>query len=465
MGILDYITIAVYLLGMLGVGIWASRKVHNTKDFAVGGKTIGPFVIICSSVATASGASTCMGQAGIAYTDGFSALWLVIAWTIGMLFLAVFAKRMYATGANSISEIFFKIQGNAAGRMCAVFALLYCLGTLTAQMMGMGTVIELMLGDGVGYQLAVIIGGAITILYTLQGGFFAVAYTDAIQTSILGFSMLVVLPLVLFTGTAETVLAAAETVFTPGTFNLFHGVSFLSLAAVVCKYTFSACTGIPYIQRVLAARNSKEAVTNQLWAAFGFAVMGGLVMVFAVFARQLFPASDRPETVLVQIIVQHFPVFLAGLGIAGMCAAVMSTVDSYLLVISQIFSHDICGWFMKDLTEEKEFKIQKASTIVAGLFAMTVALYMTSILKVYELAASIYSSAMFFPFILSLYWKHTTPAGAISGMCAGGAVAIVLQFVPAMSFDPVIVGNLTSLVMTVLVTMATKKSELPTIKP
>ncbi len=460
MHVADYVVIAIYLFAMVGIGLWSSKKVHNNKDFAVGGKTIGPFVLICSSIATAAGAGACMGQAGSAYTSGFGTLWLAIAWAIGMFILALLSKRMYRTGANSISEVFQKIHGNAAGRMCAVFALLYLLGSLTTQMMGMGTVLELMLGDGVGYQLAVLIGGTITILYTLQGGFFAVAYTDAAQTIILGVSLLVVLPIVLFTGAADTALATMETVFTPGTFNLFHGVTFLGLATIICKYTFSACTGIPYVQRVLASRNVKEARSNMMWASLGYGLFGTLVMIFAVFARMLLPNMARPETVIVEMIVSKFPTLLAGLGIAGLVAAVMSSVDSLLLVVSQIFAHDICGWLLSDLTDEKEFKIQKITTVVAGILSMTVALFMTSILKMFELAASIYSSAIFFPFILSLFWKHTTAAGAISGMCAGGAVAIVLQFVPTTGIDPVILGNATSLFMTVVVTMATKKSEL-----
>ncbi len=389
MHFLDYATIGVYLLAMIGIGVWASKKIHNTKDFAVGGKTIGPFVIICSSIATASGAGACMGQAGAAYTQGFSALWMVIAWAIGMAMLGVFSKRMYNTGANSISEIFSNIHGNAAGRMCAIFALIYCFSSLTSQMMGMGTVIELILGDGVGYELAVIIGATITILYTLQGGFFAVAYTDAAQAIILGVSMLIVLPWVLFTGVAETSLEVIESVLTPDTFDWMDGLSGTALAAVLVKYTFSACTGIPYIQRVLAARNAKEAVSNQFYAALGYGIFGAAVMIFAVYARVFFPTLDRPETIIVQTMISKFPVVLAGLGIAGLIAAVMSTVDSYLLVISQIFSHDICGWIMKDLTEEKEFKIQRITTVASGLITMTIALFMTSILTVFEFGATV----------------------------------------------------------------------------
>ncbi len=402
-----------------------------------------------------------MGQAGSAYTNGFSALWLVIAWAFGMAMLGVFSKRMYNTGATSVPEIFENIHSEAAGRVCAIFALIYCFSTLTSQMIAMGTVIELMLGSSVvGYQLAVLVGGTITILYTLQGGFYAVAYTDMAQTIILGVCILVVLPIIVISGVAEASLEMMDVVMTAGTFDLMDGISVTALAVVVCKYTFSACTGIPYVQRVLASRNAKEAKSNMMWAALGYGFFATLVMVFAVFARMLLPNLARPETVIVEMIVNKFPVILSGLGIAGLVAAVMSSVDSLLLVFSQIFAHDICGWFLQDLTEEKEFKIQKITTVVAGVLAMTVALFFTSVLQMFELATSIYSSAIFFPFILSLFWKHTTAAGAIAGMCAGGAVSIILQFYPTNVIDPVILGNLSSLVMTFVVTMATKKSEL-----
>ncbi|MFI3312963.1 MAG: sodium:solute symporter family protein [Eubacteriales bacterium] len=458
---LDYITIGLYLVAMIGIGIWASKRIHNSKDFSVGNKSIGPFVIICSSIATASGAGTCMGQAGSAYTNGFSALWLVIAWAFGMAMLGVFSKRMYNTGANSVPEIFEKIHNDTAGRVCAIFALVYCFATLTSQMIAMGTVIELMFGNSaVGYQLAVLIGGTITILYTLQGGFYAVAYTDMAQTIILGVCLLIVLPFIIMSGVAETSLEMIDSVMTAGTFDLMDGISLTALAVVICKYTFSACTGIPYIQRVLAARNAKEAVSNQFYAAAGYCIFGGIVMILAVYARVFFPTIDRPETIIVQVIVQKFPVILAGLGISGLIAGVMSTVDSYLLVISQMFSHNICGWFMKDMTDEKEFKIQRITTVVAGVVTMAIALFMTSILTVFEFGATIYSSAMFFPFILSLYWKKITATGTVSGMCVGGIVAIILQMFPIAGTDAVLVGNFTALVATVAVSLATQNSKI-----
>ncbi len=459
MSAIDYGVIILYLLGMLAIGFWASKKVHTTDDFALGGRSIGPFFITCSCIATASGASTCLGQAGAAYTDGFSALWLVFAWSIGMLMLTLLAKRIYRTGAGSIPEVFRILHGNEAGRVCAVFAIIYCFSTLIAQMIGMGTVLYLMLGNTtITYELAIIIGGLVTIAYTLQGGFFAVAYTDTAQTIVLVISMIIVFPIVVLSGTAEVALETVEAVLTPGTFNLFYGVSFLSLAAIICKYTFAACTGIPYIQRVLASRNENEAQSSQVYATIGYTIFGSVVMVVAVYARLLYPNIEQPETISLQVIVSNFPVVLAGLGIAGLIAAVMSTIDSYLLVVSQIFSRDICGWLVKDMTPEKEFKIGRGMTVFAGLTTMLIALKVTSVLAMFELAATVYSSAVFFPFIFSLFWKKTTAKGVVAGMISGGSVAIILQFVPNLAFDPVIMGNVVSCIVTFTVSLATQRA-------
>ncbi len=454
MALLDYIVIALYLLAMIGIGVLSSKKIHDADDFALGGRSVHPFIIICSSIATAAGASACLGQAGTAYLNGLNTLWLAIAWGIGMLMLALIAKPIYRTGAASIPDVFHKLQGDTAGRICAIFAMIYCISTLTAQMMGMGTVILLMFGtETITYELAVIIGGLITILYTLQGGFFAVAYTDTAQTFILTLSMVIIFPIVTLNGMASASLDAIEAVYTTGSFNIFYGVSFLSLATVICKYTFSACTGIPYMQRVLASRNEKEAKNSMLIAALGYTIFGCVVMIFAVVARVLFPDLAQEETIVLRVITEHFPVVLAGLGIAGLVAAVMSSIDSYLLVISQIFSHDICGWFKKDIPQQTELKIERITTVVSGLIALFVALHLTSVLAMFEFGATIYSAAIFFPFILSLFWKKTTAFGAICGMVAGGAAAIVLQFVSFGGIDAVILGNLISLAATVGATL------------
>ncbi|MFI3213134.1 MAG: sodium:solute symporter family protein [Eubacteriales bacterium] len=460
MGVLNYGVILLYLVGMIAIGVYASKKVHGSSDFAIGGRSIGPFVITCSSIATAAGASACMGQAGSAYLNGFSSLWLGIAWAIGMLILGLMGKRIYATGAESIPEVFHKLHGNTAGKMCAIFAIIYSLSTLTAQMMGMGTVLQLMLGENViTYEAAVIVGGVITIIYTLQGGFFAVAYTDTAQAIILGVSMMIILPIVVMSGMANVALETVETVFTPGSFNIFYGVSFVSLAVVICKYTFSACTGIPYIQRVLASRNEKEARNSQIYAAIGYMIFSCVVMILAVFARSMFPTMEREETIILEVIVQKFPVVLAGLAIAGLIAAVMSSIDSYLLVVSQIFTTELCGFFVKDMDEKKTFRIERISTVVTGVVTMLIAIQLTSILSMFEVGATIYSSAMFFPFVLALYWKKVTTPGVVSGMVAGGVAAIVLQFVPNPIIDPVIFGNICSLIGTVAVSLCYKQKE------
>lgn len=453
---LDYIVIALYLLAMVFIGIYASKKIHGADDFALGGRSVHPFFIICSSIATASGAGACLGQAGTAYLNGFGTLWLAITWSIGMLMLALIAQRIYNTGGDSIPDVFRKLHGDTAGRFCAIFAVIYCISTLIAQMMGMGNVILLMVGtENLTYELAVILGGAITILYTLQGGFYAVAYTDTAQTIILVGSMLVIAPIVIFSGMASASVEMLETVFTAGSFDLFYGVTFLSLAAVICKYTFAACTGIPYMQRVLASRNAKEGQNSMIYAAIGYCIFSVVVMVLAVYARVYYPALEAEETIMLKIITEQFPVVLAGLGIAGLVAAVMSTIDSYLLVIGQIFARDICGWFMKDMSKETEFKIQRGTTVVAGVLALSIALHLTSVLTMFELGATIYSSAMFFPFILSLYWKRMNAKAAICGMVAGGVTAIAMQFVSLGGIDPVIFGNGISLVATVVVAFAT----------
>ncbi len=454
MEFLDYALMVLYLLVMVAIGFWASKKIKTTDDFALGGRTLTPFVIICSSVATATGAGACLGQAGRGYDEGFSALWLVIAWAIGMFALALMAKKIHRTGAVSISGIFEKYHGKSVGRMCSVYTLVYSIGTLISQIMGMGTVLQLLLNDiGMSYTLAVIIGGTITILYTLQGGFLAVAYTDTIQMIILGVSVAIVFPIVVLSGMAETSLQTIEAVFTPGTFDLFHNTSFMSLLAVICIYTFSACTGIPYIQRVLASRTDKEARTSQIIASFGYLIVGGVVVIAAVLARSIFPEIDDSQTVVVKTIIEHFPTVLAGLGIAGLIAAVMSSVDSYLIVVSQIFTQDIYGWVVKDMTPKKEIKVCRISTVAFGVIALLIALAFNSILVVFEFTTAIYSAAIFFPFILTLYWKKTKPNAIIMGMIAGSLVALFFKVFPMAGIDGVILGNSISLIVTVVASL------------
>ncbi len=456
MSVVDYGVIVLYLIGMVAIGMFASKKIHKSSDFSLGGRTLSPFVITCSAIATCAGAGTCMAYAGKAYNEGFSSMWIVITWVIGMLVLMLMAQRIYETGAESIPTVFGSVHGIYAERFAAIFASVYCMSMLVSQMIGIGTVLQLVLLDlNIDYQTAVLVGGAITILYTLQGGFFAVAYTDTIQMIILGVAMMVIFPFAVLTGAADASLELVETMITPGTFSMWEGVSAISLLAIVCKYTFSACTGIPYIQRILASRNAKEARNSQGMAAIGYLVLACSVMMVAVFTRLLYPEIENPDTVVLYVIMDRFPTVLAGLGIAGLVAAVMSSVDSYLLVISQMFCKTIIPWAKPDVTEEQEFKLHRIVTFVFGVGTIVIALGFNSIQTVFEYGASVYSSAIFFPFVLSLYWKKCTASGAVAGMIAGGVTYLSLSFLSIAGIDMVIVGNLVSLAAVLIVSLAT----------
>ncbi len=437
------------------IGFISSKKIKNIKDFSLGGRKLSSFIIVASSVATAAGAGTCLGQAGKAYTDGFSALWLVIAWVIGMLCLAFISERVYNTNAQSLSGVFGNIHGRGAARLCGVYTMVYSFGMLIVQMMGMGTVLHLILRDlNVSYEIAVIIGGLITILYTLQGGFIAVAYTDTIQVIILSVGMVVIFPLVTMSGIAEQSL---DLVFAPKTFNLFGNISILGLLAIIFKYTFSACTGIPYIQRILASKDAPSARKSQMKASFGYLALGSVIMITAIFARLLYPNIENPDIIVVNMILEKFPVVLAGLGIAALISAVMSSVDSYLLVASQIFTQDIYSVLDKKMSDKKELLVCKIATVIFGLVALLAALKFKQILVVYEFAATIYSSAIFFPFILSLYCKFINKYGVIAGMLSGSVVSFVMSFIqmPA-NMDSVILGNIISLCFTLVVSHFTR---------
>ncbi len=460
---LDLVVIAIYLSAVLVIGYLASKKIKTIGDYAFGGKTIPPLIIVASSVATAAGAGTSLGNAGRAYTDGFAALWLVVAWAFGMFCLAMMSDKIYKTDATSISGVFEHIHGKTVGRVSSIYTVIYSFGMLIIQMVGMGTVLKLILGNAynVSYEMAVIVGGAIVILYTLQGGFIAVAYTDTLQMIILSVSMVIIFPLVTFVSISSggsIAQRSLDLVFNPPTFNLINNLGVAGLIAIIFKYTFSACTGIPYIQRIFASKNAQQAKQSQIRASFGYLILGCVIIITAVFARLMYPQIDNPDTIVVRTILEKFPVILAGLGIAALISAVMSSVDSYLLVSSQMFTEDIIGWVVKDMKERQSFIICKVMTVIFGIIALLAALKFTQILVIYEFGAMIYASAIFFPFIFSLYYKKTTKLGAISGMLSGSIVSITLTFVDiGIRLDPVIFGNFVSLMFTFFVSLATFK--------
>ena len=189
---LDLIVIVVYLLFMLGVGVWFVRRVKNTDDYYVAGRTLGPMVLTATVCATIIGGSAMMGRAGVAYTTGFKAIATAIPYMLGMFIFSGYAGRIQRVGEvhgiESIPALFAYRFGTAPKCVLSAMVAFAMVGTVAAQVTATATIIKLLGSQiGISYEMGAFIATMIFIIYTAASGLFGVVYTDVVQ-----FFMLVI---------------------------------------------------------------------------------------------------------------------------------------------------------------------------------------------------------------------------------------------------------------------------------
>jgi SSS family transporter len=298
-----------------------------------------------------------------------------------------------------------------------------------AQLTASGKAFDSFLGTG--YNAGVWIGLGIVLFYTTVGGFKAVAYSDFLQ-GVLMLGCLLALPLVAipaaggWTATMATLEATDPALLRPmGSFGL-------SVAGVASAFGFVAIgfafLGSPQLlTRFMAARNQEEIVEGGLWAVLcviGFdvgAVFGGMA------GRVLFPGLADPETILPQISASLLPAFFTGIFLVVVLAAIMSTVDSLLILASSVVVRDVVQKvYRPDAAERSLSLLGKGVTVVIGVAGLILALTEVRMVFYFVLFAWSGIASAFTPVVLcSLFWKRTTRAGAVAGM-AGGFLATVV---------------------------------------
>lgn len=458
------ISILVYLAMMLLVGFVSSKDTNDVKDFYLGGRKLGPFVTAMSAEASDMSSYLLMGVPGLAYFSGIAdAGWTAIGLIAGTYLNWLFTARRLRNYTEKLDAItipdYFKkrFHDNKNITLCigAAFILIFFVPYTASGFSACGKLFSSLFG--VNYQLAMIVSAVIIVGYTTTGGFLAASKTDFIQSIVMTIALaFVVCYGVVSAGGMSAVIENAKVL--PGyldvnaTYN--NATSSADSYGVFNKITMF-CWGLGYfgmphiLLRFMAIRKASELKLSRriasVWVLFslGIAVFLGIVGramtqtgVLDLLVDQENPFSAaKAETlivVLAQKISEHNFVFalIAGLVIAGILASTMSTADSQLIAASSSVSENIIQETMGiSLSETAAMLTARITLIAVAVFGVVIAWNPNS--SIFGIVSFAWAGfgAVFGPImVLSLYWKRTNLAGAISGMVAGGAMVFIWKY-------------------------------------
>ncbi|OAB56479.1 sodium:proline symporter [Leptolyngbya valderiana BDU 20041] len=434
-----YITFALYFVVLLGLGIVAWQRTSDLSDYILGGRKLGSGVTALSAGASDMSGWLLLGLPGAAYLSGLEAGWIALGLLIGTWanWRIVAARLRVATEALddslTLPDYFqrrfadnSRILRILPGLFIFVFFSLYVSAGLVAGGRLFETVFELP------YFWAVLTGGVAIIVYTFLGGYLAVSWTDALQ-ALLMLIALVAIPLLVF-GSGETGVFEAARDLNPELLDPFTDANgeALGLLAIVSLMAWGlGYFGQPHIlARFMGIRAASE-LTRARHIAVGWVTICLISSVLVGLAGigGLETALEGPdsETVFIRLVEVLFHPVVAGLCLAAILAAVMSTADSQLLVASSAVAEDFYkGLFRPEATQQELVWVGRGSVIAIALVALWLASNPDS--TVLDLVSYAWAGlgAAFGPVVvMSLLWGNMSRVGAIAGMVVGGATVIV----------------------------------------
>ena len=481
------IAFVCYLLLMIGIGVMSMKKTKNTEDYFLGGRGLNSWVAALSAQASDMSGWLLMGLPGSIYVGGTGRAWIAIGLFIGtVLNWLLISKRLrrYTIVANNsltLPEFFQnrfhdkkKILLGISSAVIVIFFLVYTASALASGGKLFNTVF------GIDYHIALLIGAAVILIYTFLGGFLAVCTTDFIQGTLMLIGLMIV-PIIAWatvSGDVSGALSASGIVNTENYMSLFYAngepytlVQILSDVAWGLGYC-----GMPHILvRFMAVKSEKELKKSSAIAIIWVAISLFAACVIGVIGRAfLSPVLDEvaSETVFIAMIKQIFSgnfllIFIGGLFLCGILAAVMSTADSQLLVCASSVSKDIFKNILKPkASDDKVLKVSRCTVLCVAVLAFLIAWNPES--SIMDLVSDAWAGlgSAFGPLVVcALFWKRTNLPGAVAGIISGGLFVIIWDYLPivngqtpyaATGIYSLLLGFFISLICIVVVSLMTK---------
>ncbi|EGQ7696611.1 sodium/proline symporter PutP [Vibrio vulnificus] len=443
-------TFIAYLILMVAIGVYAYKKTSSSSDYFLGGRSLGPWPAALSAGASDMSGWLLLGLPGYAYAAGIESFWLAGGLLVGTWAnWLVSAKRLRTysiqTDALTLPEFLsrrFDDKSKLIQTISAFFILLFFLFYTSSGLVAGGKLFETVFG--LDYSTAVIIGTLCVVSYTLFGGFLAVSWTDLVQGLLMAAALMIVPIAVMEGGFGQ--LATDMHNINPELLTLWNDAKGepLSAIAIISLVAWGlGYFGQPHIlARFKASRTNRELGTARRiavgWTALSMAgaILVGLVGLVWVNGHPGTELADGEKIFMLLVNTVFHPV-IAGILLAAILAAVMSTADSQLLVSSSALAEDFYKQVIKpDASSQEIVMVGRIGVVVISIIALILAMTPdSSVLGLVSYAWAGFGAAFGPAVVLSLYWKGMNRNGALAGILIGGITIVVWKQLTGGWFD------------------------------
>jgi len=412
------------MIGMLGVGVWASRRIEELEDYLVAGRALTLPLLVGTLLASYYCGMYFFADAGFIYSEGISGdIFYYPCYYFLMIFLTFFLMtKLRALGDYTLPDILDRFYGKVTRIFGAIGSFLYCIPVM--QLMACGIIFNVLLGWPV--WLGALFGGLVTALYTLMGGLWSVAVTDMIQFGLMFLGILIAIPVGLhsFGGWSNVLALNPEWHLDP-----MGGYFSWVVLGVYAASSLTLLVEPVFYQRFFAARDQKTAVRSLMTMVVFWMLIDRLVVSMGLISWAKFPGFIIPQDeVVFTTILKILPYGLTGLYLCGVLAGIMSTVSSYTLCGAANLSYDIIKKiFIPGMSEAKALKLTRYMVFITFAVSYGLGFIFPRIMLVWLIQASILTSVAVIPIVGAYLWPFRKSA-------YGGTLSAVVGFITTIAY-------------------------------
>ena len=446
-----------------GVGLWVARRIQSESDYLLAGRQLGFWLATFSTYATWFGAETIIGSAGRAYRDGVS---FGSAEPFGyglciVLMGLVFAGPLWRRGLTTLADLYRERYSVGAERIAAVILIPSSILWAAAQIRGFGYVLEVSTDTLTG-ETAIAIAAGFTILYTMVGGLMADATNDFIQGIVIAVGLAIVFVMVL--PQAGGVDAIARVLSDPARVHAIPaGESALSIAERWAIPILGSVLATELIGRILGAKSERVAQRSSYAAGFMYVAVGLIPLTLGLLGPTLAPGLVDEESLLPHVAREMLPTAVYVLFAGALISAILSTVNSTLLVASALLEHNLIVPVMKVEDERRKVLIARAGVVAFGVIAYVLAHRAEGVFALVEEASAFGSAGTLVTVCFGLFTSWGQARAAIGTLTVGMASYLIANL--SGSATPFLISLAASLATYTLIAPFEKEQQLLTNSP
>ena len=418
--------IAIYIAAQLAIGAWASRRIQSEEDYLLAGRNLGYGLATFTIFATWFGAETVVGAAGAVYENGLSG-GSADPFGYGLCILlmgAVFAVPLWRRKLTTFADLFRQRYSIGVERFAVFLMVPTSILWAAAQVRAFGQVLSA--SSSLEVELTISIAACVVIVYTVAGGLLADAITDLVQGAALIIGLIVLAVALAIAGGFDG-LREIE----PSRFALFGGgeVPMLEVMEAWAIPIFGSVVAAELVARIIAARSPSVARRACLFGGGLYLVVGLIPVAFGLVGPSLLPDLVHGEQILPRLALEYLPpvIYIAFAG--ALLSAILSTVDSALLVSASLVSHNIVLPLRRDMSEAGKVRLARAGVVVFGGFAYVLALHAEGVYDLVQQASAFGSAGIFVVTSMGLFTGLGGARAAHCSLAAGAGAWIIGSYV------------------------------------